>query len=188
MSINWSHREQAVKEVFRVSGYPASQIVISGFIAGVSATPIVVLRSSGRPIHISVIIATAGMLAICIAAVLARPFVTIFVDSDKETLTVQWKSFCGIITSSRKVRVKDIRKFVYGVTTLHSKFGSRHSYSSRSSFYADMANGSHEYLSPKSQTTSGLSKKLGMAVSEHLEIPFVRRNLGSGHFKEEPIQ
>jgi len=181
------HEQNRHEDIFRVSGYPASQIVISGLIASVSAIPIVLLWASGRPIHISVFIATAGMLAISMLAVFAKPFVIVSVDPDKEKLTVQWKSFCGIISRSRKLWVKDIRKLVYGVTTLHSKYRNTHSYSSRSSFYADMANGSHEYLSPRSQATSGLSKKLGMAISEYLEIPFVRRSGGSGHFKEEPI-
>jgi hypothetical protein len=188
MSINLPHREQVVKEVFRVSGYPASQIVISGFIAAVSAVPIVVLWALGKPINLAVILATTGMFAICIAVVLAQPFVTISVDCDKETLTVQWKSFCGIISRSRKLRVRDIRKLVYGVTTFHSQDRSKHRYHSKSSFYADMANGAHEFLFPKSKAPSVLSKKLGMAVSEHLEIPFVRRTSGSGHFKEEPIK
>ncbi|MHC4692047.1 MAG: hypothetical protein ACYS67_04835 [Planctomycetota bacterium] len=182
-----------MKEVFRVSGFPISQIIISGFIAGVSAIPIVVLWALGKPIHIVIILATTGMFVICIAAILAQPVVTISVDSRKETLTVQWKSFLGIISRSRKLRVGDIRKLVYGVTTYgrtrlsHSSDRTQPT-GSRSSFYADMANGTHEYLSPKSKATSGLSKKLGTALSKHLKIPFVRRSLGSGHFKEEPIQ
>jgi hypothetical protein len=188
MSINWPHREQAVKEVFRVSGYPVSQIVISGFIAAVSAVPIVLLWALGKPINFAVILSTIGMFAICIAAVVAQPFVTISVDYDKETLSLRWKSFLGVVSRSRKLRVRDIRKLVYGVTTFHSRYRSKHRYHSKFSFYADMANGSHEYLFPKSKAPSALSKKLGMAVSEHLEIPFVRRSLGSGHFNEEPIK
>ncbi len=82
-----------MKENFCVSGYPVSQIIISGFIAVVSAIPIVVLWTLGKPINLMVILATTGMFVICIAAVLAQPFVTISVDSRKETLTVQWKSF-----------------------------------------------------------------------------------------------
>ena len=182
-----------MKKGFRVSGYPVSQIVISGFIAVVSAIPIVVLWALGKPINLAVILVTTGMFVICIAAVLAQPFVTISVDPRKETLTVQWKSFLGIISRSRKLRISDIRKLVYGVTTygrttLRHSSNRTHPTGSRSSFYADMANGTHEYLSPKSKATSTLSKKLGIALSEHLKIPFVRRSLGSGHFEEEPIQ
>lgn len=181
------HKQSKQREGFCVSGYPVSQLIISGLIGGVSAIPILVLWYLGKPINLAVILATSGMLIICIAAVLAQPFVTISVDSDKKRLTVKWKSFLGIISRSRQLRVGDIQKIVYGVTTFHSKYRTTHSYYSRSSFYADMANGRYEYLFPKSKAPSALSKKLGSAVSEHLEIPFVRRILGSGHFEEEPI-
>ncbi len=182
-----------MNESFRVSGYPVSQLIISGIIGTVSSIPIIVLWVSGRTIHIALALATAGMLAICILAVVAKAFVIISIDSEKKKLYIQWKSYCGIISKTKELWIKDIRKLVYSVTTfgrtsLSSSQSRTDHTSSRSSFYADMANGSHEYLSPKSQATSGLSKKLGLAISEYLDIPFVRRKGGSGHFQEESIR
>ena len=146
-----------------------------------------------KTIHIALALATAGMLAICILAVLAKPFVIINIDSDKKKIYIQWKSYFGIISKNKELWVKDILKLVYSVTTygrtsISSSQSRTDPTGSRSSFYADMANGSHEYLSPKSHATSGLSKKLGLAISEYLEIPFVRRKGGSGHFQEELVR
>ena len=181
-----------MKESFRVCGYPISQLVISGLIAGVFAIPIVVLWMQGKSIHPALILATVGIIVICIVAVLAQPFTTISVDVNKEIVTVRWILFCGIISRSRKLNVKDIQKLVYGVITSGQTFRARPGRTtpsqSKHSFYAQMASGAHEFLLPKSKASPGLSHKLGKSLSEYLNISFVRYSSGSGHFKEELIQ
>lgn len=176
-----------MKPEFRISGYPWSQLIISGSIAAACVAPIIVMTVLGKPVPLGVLIFVGGMCAICAAAFLAVPVVVMVVDEAKASLTVRWISIGGLVRRQKTLRVSDIRKVVYGVTTLHAQFVTKHSYHSRHSFYAQLADGSNEDLTPESKATRGLSRKLGRALSEHLGVPFVHRKTAEGHFVEEPM-
>jgi hypothetical protein len=163
--------------------------VVRPLLPGLSVIPVVALAAMGRPIPLVPILFPVGIGVIALMAVLATPMIRLTVDPDGETLTINWISFCGLVRQSNTIEVADIQKLVYGVTTLCSRSvsGSTNSFQSRHSFYAHTTNGTHVYLSPKSKATAGLSRKLGTAISKHLDLPFVRRNAGMGRFEEEPM-
>lgn len=172
---------------FRISGYPLSQLAMNGFIAAACGAPVVILWLMGSPVPLAVWLLAISVVAICLAAILANPLVTITIDAEKVSMEIKWISFGGLRCRRKTLRVSDVQKIVYGVTTLHTKYRRKRSSLSWHSFYAQMSDGSHEYLSPKTKATPGLSRKLGRAVSQFLGVPFVQRRTGSGRFVEEPV-
>ena len=176
-----------MKDQLKVSGYPLSQVFISGGFAAFSVSLVVVLLAMAKPIPPVVFIFAGGMVAVALWALLATPIIRLTADPNADDLLVTWVSFGGLVRRTNSLQISRIRKLVYGVTTLKSTSGSKHSYQSRHSFYAQMSDGTHIHLSPKSQATAGLSRKLGKALSEHLDLVFVRRSGGMGKFDEEPM-
>ena len=70
-----------MKSALAVTGYPLSQLLISGGIAGISASPVVALAATGRPIPLVAIFFAGGMGAFALVALLANPIVRLAVES-----------------------------------------------------------------------------------------------------------
>lgn len=176
--------------IFRIHGYPLSQLVISGGFALCFTVPYVIAGSKGTAIPLPFQILLGVMVAAALYSVLAYPFVTIEMDAGRSEVMVRWSWVFGLISRTRSIPANRIEKIVYSVTDFGGSMtlsGKRTMGYSKQSFYLSLTDGSHFYVLPQNRATRRLARKFAVELEKHLEKPVVLRMGGKGHFEERPL-
>jgi hypothetical protein len=181
-------RSRALKHYkFSVSGYPVSQLIVSGLFSAVTVGIYLACMNSSMSLDPEGVLILScflyGMVGVSVFGVLIRPYVSIYEDRSVGELVVRSIWLFGLIQKKSRAAISQIQRIVYwthgGMTGGRETGASRSDISSsKMDLFAELSDGNKLYLLPKGKGTPGLCKRFGKDVSAHLGIPFITKKRG----------